>query len=185
MWQTDDHSCLSTSNGDSTICMVTQCQKGSNPSLLQFIRWGEMVVNTDSLPNFTFMMCAPLTFVQWACICLCLLVCRDGHNVYENWNIDIHVTSKCQCARSHSLWGNVGNTMHNTHNGTCIIKCSFQLSLFSDCSAVLCHAKNLTNDSMGGFNDRIGSGGMRGDSSFPNSPVHKYEFPFTTETCDC
>ena len=31
---------------------------------------------------------------------------------------------------------------------------------------------------MGGFNNCISSGGVRGNSSFSNSPIHEHEFPF-------
>ena len=125
-------------------------RKGPTQSLLQLIGQWEMIVNMDLLSNFTFMTCALLILAQQAGICLQLLVGGDSHNVCENWEIDIHITPKHQCSRSHALQNNVRNTMHNTQsNGTCIIQCSFQISLCCDHGTMEHSAEDLTDVAMG------------------------------------
>ena len=138
-----------------------------------------MIVDTNLLSHLALMAGAPLILVHQACIHPWLSVGRDGHNVSENRDVDIRVTSKHQHSRSHFPQSSVRNTTHNTSsNGTHIVKHSFQLSLCPNCGAMQCCAENPTDDLMSRFDNGVGCGSVRRNSSFENSPIHMHKFPF-------
>ena len=95
--------CLSTLNGDGTVCMDSQNGKGSNSNRLQLVRQREMIVDADLLSNLILMKHATMILTHQSGVSLQLLISRCGHNVNKHGDVDVHISSKHHGARSIAL----------------------------------------------------------------------------------